>query len=49
MKPTLAARNLHILVKENRIFVAPPLCITQEQLSQGMSRIGSALTEVFAS
>jgi taurine--2-oxoglutarate transaminase len=49
IKAALAAQNLHILAKENRIFVAPPLCISREQLDDGVTRIGAALTEVFAS
>ena len=48
LKAALTARGLHILLRWNYLFVAPPLCITDEELKLGLSLIDEALTEVFA-
>ena len=43
----LKKRGLHILVRGHMLIVAPPLCITEAQLRDGMRRIGDALTAAF--
>lgn len=48
LKAALTARGLHILLRWNYLFVAPPLCITDEEMKLGLSLIDEALTEVFA-
>ena len=48
LKAALSARGMHILLRWNFLFVAPPLCITEEELKLGLARIDEALTEVFA-
>ena len=47
LKAALTARGLHILLRWNFLFVAPPLCITTEELERGLALIDEALTEVF--
>lgn len=46
LKRALRDRRLHLLVKENKIFIAPPLCITEAQLNDGLDRIADALEEI---
>jgi taurine--2-oxoglutarate transaminase len=48
LKAALSARGLHILLRWNYLFVAPPLCITEDELNLGLARVDEALTEVFA-
>ena len=43
----LKKRGLHILVRGHMLIVAPPLCITEAQLRDGMRRIGDALAAAF--
>lgn len=47
LKRALAARQVHIALSRQNLFVAPPLCISAEDLQQGLDHIDSALTEVF--
>lgn len=41
--PTLMEHGLYTFVKWNWIFVVPPLCITEEELKEGMAIIDDAL------
>lgn len=43
----LRKRRVHLLAKGPNIFVCPPLCITQDELEEGIDLIGQALQEVF--
>lgn len=47
LKAALAARGLHILLRWNFLFVAPPLCISEDDLKLGLGLIDEALSEVF--
>lgn len=47
LKKALKARRVHILVKGNFVFLAPPLCITEAELREGIAHIDDALEEVF--
>jgi taurine--2-oxoglutarate transaminase len=41
--PALRERGLSTFVKWNWIFVVPPLCVTEEELSEGLSTIDEVL------
>lgn len=43
----LRARGLHIAYKWSYIFIAPPLCIDEATLDEGLAAIDDALAEVF--
>jgi taurine--2-oxoglutarate transaminase len=47
LKKALHRRRVHMLVKGNFLFLAPPLCITEAELREGIAAIDDALTEVF--
>lgn len=49
LKKALKARRVHMLVKGNFVFLAPPLCITEAELREGIALIDDALSEVFGS
>lgn len=40
----LKAPGLYTFVRWNYVFIAPPLCITREQLDEGLAMISDALT-----
>jgi len=46
-KAKLAEKGLHILFKWNFVFIAPPLCISEQDLLFGLQQVDDALTEVF--
>ncbi|MSP70714.1 MAG: aminotransferase class III-fold pyridoxal phosphate-dependent enzyme [Myxococcales bacterium] len=48
LKLALHQRGLHILLRWNYLFIAPPLCIDEDDLNRGLLLIDDALTEVFA-
>ena len=48
LKAAFRARRLHLLVRGPNVFVCPPLCITEEQLDEGLDLIDAALSEVYA-
>ena len=47
LKRALKDRRLHALVRGSFVFVAPPLCITEAELLEGMGVVDQALSEVF--
>ncbi len=48
VKQALRARRVHAALNGNFLFVAPPLCISAEDLREGLARIDDALTEATA-
>jgi taurine--2-oxoglutarate transaminase len=36
--------GMHTMVRWSFIFIAPPLCVTEEQIDQGLAMISEALT-----
>jgi taurine--2-oxoglutarate transaminase len=44
----LAARRLHVHKRDNMVFVAPPLVVSEAELDDGVERLESALVECFA-
>ena len=44
----LRARRLHCAVRDNLLFVTPPLCISAADLQHGLALIDDALSEVTA-
>jgi taurine--2-oxoglutarate transaminase len=44
----LAARRLHVHKRDNMVFVAPPLVVTEAELDDGVGRLEAALAECFA-
>ena len=47
LKAALAARGLHISTRWNYVFIAPPLCITEAELREGLALIDDSLSEAF--
>lgn len=41
----LRSRYVHALIKEGKLFITPPLCITQTQLEEGLSLVLEAIEE----
>ncbi len=48
LKPALHAAGLHTLVRDNCVFVTPPLVITGAELDEGLAIIEAAIAEVFS-
>ena len=48
LREALAERHLHLHKRDHVIFLAPPLVITEEELEEGLTRLGGALDETFA-
>jgi taurine--2-oxoglutarate transaminase len=44
----LAARRLHLHKRDNMVFVAPPLVVSEGELEDGVARLEAALAECFA-
>lgn len=47
LRQALADRHLHLAVRWSYVFIAPPLCITADELDHGLAAIDDALSEVF--
>ncbi len=47
LKRALAERRVHISLSRQNLFVAPPLCISADDLQLGLDHVDRALTEVF--
>ena len=45
LKAALKARRVHALYKELKLFITPPLCVTREQLDEGLSLCLDAIRE----
>lgn len=45
VKAGLSARRVHALLKGNYLFITPPVCISQADLTEGLARIDDALKE----
>jgi taurine--2-oxoglutarate transaminase len=48
LREALAQRHLHLHKRDHVIFLAPPLVITEDDLEDGLTRLGGALDETFA-
>jgi taurine---2-oxoglutarate transaminase len=44
----LAARHLHLHKRDNMVFLAPPLVVTEAEIADGVARLEAALAECFA-
>lgn len=44
----LRARRVHICRKETRLYVCPPLCISESELHEGLDRIDAAIGEALS-
>jgi len=45
LKRGLASRRVHALYKDHNLFITPPLCISQEQLAEGLNLMIEAIEE----
>jgi len=45
LKDALAQRQVHALYKDHNLFITPPLCVTSEQLAEGLGRTQEAIAE----
>jgi len=45
LKRGLASRRVHALYKDHNLFITPPLCISQEQLTEGLNLMIEAIEE----
>ena len=46
LRVALRQRRVHLLVRYSCVFICPPLCITEDELDEGLNHIESALEEV---
>lgn len=47
LKDALAQHHVHALYKDHNLFITPPLCITQNQLEEGLDRVLCAIDQAF--
>ena len=47
LRAAIARRQVHTLVRDHMVFVAPPLCVARDELDEGLDAIDDALSEVF--
>ena len=45
LKATLISRRIHALIKGPCLFITPPLCITHEELEEGLSAVCSSIDD----
>lgn len=45
LKKALRARNVHIAQRWTHLFIAPPVCITEDELEAGLALINEAISE----
>lgn len=43
----LRQKHLHVLKRDNLVFLAPPLVISEEELEEGLAHLGSALDQIW--
>ncbi len=48
LRAELHRRRLHLHKRDNQVFLAPPLVITEAELEEGLVALGGALDESFA-
>ncbi len=49
LRAALERRHVHLHKRDHVIFLAPPLVVTEEDLEEGLARLGQSLDETFAS
>jgi taurine---2-oxoglutarate transaminase len=48
LRTALSQRHLHLHKRDHVIFLAPPLVVSEEDLEEGLTRLGAALDDAFA-